>query len=148
MSMRRAGSLIIAIKLADWSSTRKEKLWYGFARKTHLAQVCGFRCTLQPPGGYQDKAQRGPVVCRPARYTKLVLPPERGGHGVSWQGLELGLPIVCWEYDFLGSPGRWQGLPPPGSKAYDPQRLQVDSYRVLLSREHAGVVVLIPGNSA
>ncbi len=61
----------------------------------------------------------------------------------SCQGLELDFPIVCWGDDFTWS-GEWKSPPSSRSKAKDPHRLRVNSYRVLLTRGRDGFIVFVP----
>jgi DUF2075 family protein len=61
----------------------------------------------------------------------------------SCQGLELDFPIVCWGDDFVWD-GIWNSPPAKRSKAKDPHRLRVNSYRVLLTRGRDGFIVFIP----
>lgn len=63
----------------------------------------------------------------------------------SCQGLELDFPIICWGDDFWWDKGRWNS---PNvskrTKARDPHRLRLNSYRVLLSRGRDGFIIFIP----
>jgi DUF2075 family protein len=59
------------------------------------------------------------------------------------QGLELDLPIVCWGDDLLWTVSKWTPKPQPRSQAHDPDRLRINSYRVLLSRGRDGLVVFV-----
>jgi len=59
------------------------------------------------------------------------------------QGLELDFPIVCWGDDFVWD-GLWKSPPAKRSKAKDPHRLRVNSYRVLLTRGRDGFIVFVP----
>lgn len=63
----------------------------------------------------------------------------------SCQGLELDFPIVGWGNDLLWNGSRWVA-PNPGfrSKAHDPNKLRINSYRVLLTRGRDGIVVFVP----
>ncbi len=61
----------------------------------------------------------------------------------SCQGLELDFPIICWGDDFTWT-GEWKSPPAPRSKAKDPHRLRVNSYRVLLTRGRDGFIVFVP----
>ena len=60
------------------------------------------------------------------------------------QGLELDLPIVCWGKDLRWDGDSWGTRPSPRSRAHDPHRLRINSYRVLLTRGRDGVVVWVP----
>jgi hypothetical protein len=63
----------------------------------------------------------------------------------SCQGLELDFPIVCWGSDFWWDEGRWKSPKTTRrTKARDPHRLRMNSYRVLLSRGRDGFIVFIP----
>lgn len=64
------------------------------------------------------------------------------------QGLELDLPLLCWGDDLWWDETRWASRPSPRSKAKDPHRLRVNSYRVLLSRGRDGIVVFLPPDGA
>ena len=61
----------------------------------------------------------------------------------SCQGLELDFPIVCWGDDFVWD-GIWKSPPAKRSKAKDPHRLRVNSYRVLFTRGRDGFIVFVP----
>lgn len=61
----------------------------------------------------------------------------------SCQGLELDFPIVCWGDDFVWA-GEWRSPPAKRSKAHDPHRLRVNSYRVLLTRGRDGFFIFVP----
>lgn len=63
------------------------------------------------------------------------------------QGLELDFPIVCWGDDLWWENTRWQSNNSGRSKAKDPHRLRINSYRVLLSRGRDGLIVFLPPNS-
>jgi len=63
----------------------------------------------------------------------------------SCQGLELDYPLICWGEDFVWERGEWKSPKPGGrSKAKDPHRLRMNSYRVLLSRGRDGFIIFIP----
>jgi DUF2075 family protein len=61
----------------------------------------------------------------------------------SCQGLELDFPIICWGDDFVWD-GEWKSPPARQSKAKDPHRLRVNSYRVLLTRGRDGFFIFVP----
>lgn len=61
----------------------------------------------------------------------------------SCQGLELDFPIICWGDDFIWA-GEWKSPPAKRSKARDPHRLRVNSYRVLLTRGRDGFFIYVP----
>jgi len=61
----------------------------------------------------------------------------------SCQGLELDFPIVCWGDDFVWD-SAWRSPAAPRSKAKDPHRLRVNSYRVLLTRGRDGFFIFVP----
>jgi len=56
------------------------------------------------------------------------------------QGLELDFPIVAWGNDLKWNGSQWESPPQPKSKAHDPHKLRLNSYRVLLSRGRDGFV--------
>jgi DUF2075 family protein len=60
----------------------------------------------------------------------------------SCQGLELDMPIVSWGDDFWWDNG-WE-ITSSRSKAKDPRRLRIKSYRVLLSRGRDGIIIFVP----
>lgn len=62
----------------------------------------------------------------------------------SCQGLELDLPIVAWGSDLTWKRTSWSSYPQPRSKAKDPHRLRLNSYRVLLTRGRDGMVIFVP----
>ncbi|WP_292348538.1 DUF2075 domain-containing protein [Methanoregula sp. PtaB.Bin085] len=59
------------------------------------------------------------------------------------QGMELDFPIVCWGNDFVWD-GMWKSPAAKRSKAKDPHRLRMNSYRVLLTRGRDGFIIFIP----
>lgn len=61
------------------------------------------------------------------------------------QGLELDLPVICWGDDLIWRDGQWKPRHPSRrDKARDPQKLRLNSYRVLLSRGRDGFVIFVP----
>lgn len=66
----------------------------------------------------------------------------------SCQGLELDLPIVAWGDDLKWDEriGKWSSAD-KRSKAVDPHKLRLNSYRVLLTRGRDGMVVFVPEES-
>lgn len=60
------------------------------------------------------------------------------------QGLELDFPIVAWGDDLTWTGSQWDLARRGRSKARDPLKLRVNSYRVLLSRGRDGFVVYVP----
>ncbi|MDP2858949.1 MAG: DUF2075 domain-containing protein [Bacillota bacterium] len=65
----------------------------------------------------------------------------------SAQGLELDFPIVCWGDDLTWDGQAWRS-PLTRSRARDPHRLRINSYRVLLTRGRDGFVVFVPRDSS
>ena len=66
----------------------------------------------------------------------------------SCQGLELDYPIVCWGNDFLWQDQEWKSPKATRSKARDPHRLRLNSYRVLLTRGRDGFIIFVPNEIA
>ena len=60
------------------------------------------------------------------------------------QGLELDLPIVCWDDDLLWDDGWKTKKTTRRSKVKDPHTLRLNSYRVLLSRGRDGIIIFVP----
>lgn len=60
------------------------------------------------------------------------------------QGLELDMPIVCWGDDMVWDKNGWRKFEQRSSKAKDPNKLRVNSYRVLLTRGRDGFVIYVP----
>lgn len=60
------------------------------------------------------------------------------------QGLELDMPIVCWGDDMIWDKNGWRKFEQRSSKAKDPNKLRVNSYRVLLTRGRDGFVIYVP----
>lgn len=58
------------------------------------------------------------------------------------QGLELDMPLLAWEADWIYNRG-WQNKA-PSTKAKDPNNLKKNAYRVLLTRGRDGLVLYIP----
>ncbi len=64
----------------------------------------------------------------------------------SCQGLELDFPIVCWGNDLKWGNSTWIPLKQTRSKAKDPDKLRINSYRVLLTRGRDGFAIFIPND--
>jgi DUF2075 family protein len=64
----------------------------------------------------------------------------------SSQGLELDFVLLAWGSDFVLVNGRWDISRSRGTrgKVYDPFRLRVNVYRVLLTRGRDGAVTFVP----
>jgi len=62
------------------------------------------------------------------------------------QGLELDLPIVCWDRDLRWLDSSWQSPPPyrRNPLVRDPHQLRLNAYRVLLTRGREGLVLFVP----
>lgn len=60
------------------------------------------------------------------------------------QGLELDFPIVSWGDDVWWAGTEWESISQYNSKAKNPHRLRMNSYRVLLSRGRDGMVIFVP----
>ncbi|MGG2093486.1 DNA/RNA helicase domain-containing protein [Bacillus sp. S13(2024)] len=61
----------------------------------------------------------------------------------SCQGLELDLPILCWEADLVRENNEWINKAVT-KNAKNSKQLRVNSYRVLLSRGRDGLIVYVP----
>jgi len=61
----------------------------------------------------------------------------------SCQGLELDFPIVCWGNDLYWENNKWTSKI-TRSKAHNPHKLRINSYRVLLTRGRDGFVIFVP----
>lgn len=62
----------------------------------------------------------------------------------SCQGLELDMPIVAWDTDWVYNNG-WQDQT-PNNRARDSFKLRKNSYRVLLTRGRDGLIIYIPNH--
>lgn len=62
------------------------------------------------------------------------------------QGLELDMPILAWDADWIYDSG-WKDMA-PNRNAKDSKKLRKNSYRVLLTRGRDGLVVFIPKENA
>ena len=60
------------------------------------------------------------------------------------QGLELDLPIVCWDDDVLWNDGWKTKKTTRRSKVKDPHTIRLHSYFVLLSRGRDGIIIFVP----
>lgn len=60
------------------------------------------------------------------------------------QGLELDMPIVAWDSDWIYNNG-WHDRA-PNSKAKDSKKLRKNSYRVLLTRGRDGLILFVPND--
>lgn len=63
------------------------------------------------------------------------------------QGLELDMPIVCWEDDLIWKDGKWLMTKRKPRNQKDPYSLRVNSYRVLLTRGRDGMVIFVPNET-
>jgi len=90
-----------------------------------------YNSTRFNPEYYVDP--NSPIYCR--KLNKVVT--EFG-----CQGLELDMPIIAWEKDWIYENG-WINKG-PNHKAKDPDNLKKNAYRVLLTRGRDGVVIFIP----
>jgi hypothetical protein len=61
------------------------------------------------------------------------------------QGLELDMPILAWDADFIYENG-WKNTV-PNSKAKNADKLRKNSCRVLLTRGRDGLVIFVPNNA-
>lgn len=61
------------------------------------------------------------------------------------QGLELDMPILAWETDYVYQDG-WKNNG-PNQKAKNPDKLKENSYRVLLTRGRDGLIIFVPNTS-
>ena len=62
------------------------------------------------------------------------------------QGLELDMPILAWDTDWIYNNG-WSDAK-PNNKAKDSFQLRKNSYRVLLTRGRDGLIIFIPNESS
>lgn len=63
------------------------------------------------------------------------------------QGLELDFPIVAWGSDLVWREDRWV-CTSRQRQVRDPQRLRLNSYRVLLTRGRDGFTIVVPPDAA
>ena len=61
------------------------------------------------------------------------------------QGLELDMPILAWETDFIYE-NNWQDIT-PNKKAKNSFNLRKNSYRVLLTRGRDGLIIFVPNDN-
>jgi len=62
------------------------------------------------------------------------------------QGLELDMPLICWGPDLVWDGNKWEAKVRKSKRVHDPQKLRLNSYRVLLTRGRDGVVVWVPSS--
>ncbi|TRX32752.1 DUF2075 domain-containing protein [Flavobacterium sp. ZT3R18] len=62
------------------------------------------------------------------------------------QGLELDMPILAWDTDWIYNNG-WKDMM-PNYKAIDSKQLRKNSYRVLLTRGRDGVILFVPDENS
>ena len=66
------------------------------------------------------------------------------------QGLELDMPIVCWEKDFIWDGSNWLVYASGRNGRYSPagqkRQYRINAYRVLLTRGRDGLIVFVPGD--
>ena len=60
------------------------------------------------------------------------------------QGLELDMPIVCWDRDMVWNGSSWDLFKPNESREGDNNVYRVNSYRVLLTRGRDGFIIFVP----
>ncbi len=62
------------------------------------------------------------------------------------QGLELDMPILAWDADWIYNDG-WKDMA-PNRNAKDSKKLRKNSYRVLLTRGRDGLIIFVPNENA
>lgn len=60
------------------------------------------------------------------------------------QGLELDMPIVCWDRDMAWNGSSWNKFKPKEDDDSDNNVYRVNSYRVLLTRGRDGFIIFLP----
>lgn len=60
------------------------------------------------------------------------------------QGLELDMPILCWESDLKWTCHNWRKYSRTSRGVQNPHQLRINSYRVLLTRGRDGFIVYVP----
>ena len=60
------------------------------------------------------------------------------------QGLELDMPIVCWDSDMLWNGTLWERFKTNEEKDSDNNVYRLNSYRVLLTRGRDGFIIFVP----
>ena len=60
------------------------------------------------------------------------------------QGLELDMPIVCWESDMIWSGNNWEKFRKWEDISSDANTFRINSYRVLLTRGRDGFIIFVP----
>ena len=60
------------------------------------------------------------------------------------QGLELDMPIVCWDRDMVWNGSSWDLFKPNESREGDDNVYRINSYRVLLTRGRDGFIIFVP----
>ena len=60
------------------------------------------------------------------------------------QGLELDMPIVCWDRDMTWNGNTWNKFKPKEDDTSDNNVYRVNSYRVLLTRGRDGFIIFVP----
>jgi len=63
------------------------------------------------------------------------------------QGLELDMPIVCWDRDMVWNGSSWDLFKPKEDRYDDNNVYRINSYRVLLTRGRDGFIIFIPAVS-
>ncbi len=105
------------------------------AKKTGVHNEYSWTRNFRPGSWYNDHPSSKHSCCQ----------LEEVATEFACQGLELDFPIVCWGNDL-----RWNDksqlvpLKQPRSKAKNPNKLRINSYRVLLTRGRDGFVIFIP----
>lgn len=81
--------------------------------------------------------ENNPAYCRQLKYVATEF---------ACQGLEIDMPILAWEADWIYENG-WRDMK-PNKNAKDSNKLRMNSYRVLLTRGRDGLVIFVPKNVA
>lgn len=54
------------------------------------------------------------------------------------------MPIICWGDDMLWENDQWKTFKQKSSRIKDPNKLRLNSYRVLLTRGRDGFIIYVP----
>ena len=97
--------------------------------------------------GHTLRLKIGPWYNDPPDSPSLCCALQEVATEFACQGLELDFPIVCWGDYLTWDADNWRSKPRSRSRAHDPHRLRLNSYRVLLSRGRDGFAIFVPGEA-
>lgn len=109
--------------------------------KAKNLEVYGIRNSYQ----FTKNLREGPFYNDPISSRSSCCQLKEVATEFACQGLELDFPLIGWGDDLRWNGSRWISPPTSArSKAKNPHRLRLNSYRVLLTRGRDGFIVFVP----